>query len=494
MEKFKQFLSMRNFRKVFYLLLGSLLLASCAEERRALEPKRTVIAGFVDHFSEAANVVVVNFCDPLSEENRFAQNLTESEGAFHTEHAYAFAQNITIRFANGFVNLFVHPGDSVFVHIDGAKVNDDFINAVTFSGDNAERNEELFRWTRNSYKGGVPQFDYNAPPEVFLASVQQKLDVARDSVEAYAERTKASDFLREWAYVDQKFMIANYLMDYAAETNKWDVFTHPMFDVFNENNFQTMYFQYHLSVCMHALVWSDAEISRLFTEKKYVQGLRLTIDALLEKAPKGVVRDLMLFGYLKSGLTQMPELYEALPEIKTAFSQAYFSEKLERVIGKSKEAVPSSLSDTEGKLGEIVYLSGNGPESLPDVQLLKYFAEAYRGKVLYIDVWATWCGPCIANMEYASGLHKYFNEKDVVFINLCLDSKLENWRQAIARYNILGENYFLGENASRLFLSEHNLSGFPSYLIIDMDGKLHKPAPHPTDSEAAIKKIESCFK
>ena len=63
---------MRNFRKVFYLLLGSLLLVCCAEERRALEPKRTVVAGVVKNFSDEANVLIVNFCDHLSDERRFA--------------------------------------------------------------------------------------------------------------------------------------------------------------------------------------------------------------------------------------------------------------------------------------------------------------------------------------------------------------------------------------------------------------------------------------
>ena len=341
---------MKKITKVCYLILGSLFFVSCSQKENRLEPKRTVIAGVVENFSDNANALVVYFCNPLSDEEQFVQSLIKSKGCFQAEHEYIFAQNLTIRFAGRSINLFVHPGDSVFVSIDGAKIESDFANAVTFSGDNSKLNKELYLWCDYSYNTIPTLFDYYASPEDFLASVKKTFDIAQDSIRAYAKKNGMSNSLRKWAFIDHKFSVTNHLMHYNAGASTWDVFTNAIFDVFNENNFQTMYFPIYLSVCMNTFIESDAEILRLFTEKKHAQVFQLIIKRLHEKVPKGIVRDMMLFSILKNGLTEMPELYDALPEIKIAFSQKFFNKKLDEIVKKNKvpgQALSETLLNTD---------------------------------------------------------------------------------------------------------------------------------------------------
>ena len=486
---------MNNLRKIFYLMLVSVLCFACSQDKNRLEPKRTVIAGVVKNFTD--EVVLINYCDYFSDKRRFAPNLSESNGYFQTEHEYLFAQNITIRFANRFINLFVHPGDSVFVTIDANEVRNNFNNAITFSGDNSKLNQELFIWHNYSsqlFNQNIPQFDNNASPEVFLASVKREFEKAQDTIKAYSKRTGMSDFLEKWAYIDNKFTIANDLMDYNnQEANRWDIFTNPIFDVFNEKNFQTMYFPYHLGVCMNALTSQyQVEIRRLASEGQYLPIIELVIEKLFEKAPKGVVRDVMLFGFLKGLITEMPELYDSIP--KTVFSQNYFIKELERLAEQNKSiAQAAKLSEAERQLGGILYLENDKIEELPNVTLLSFLSDKYKGKVLYIDVWATWCGPCMEEFKSTPNLHNHFKDKDVVFVNLCLSSNIDSWKPTILRNNVSGENYFLDEKASQLFMGDNNLGGFPSYLIIDKNGEIHYSAPRPSDLESAIKKIESCL-
>ena len=489
---------MKNLEKLFFLIFGISLFFSCSQEKNKLEPKKTVISGVVNNFSDNVSVLVVNYCNPLSDERKFAQNLNESNGCFHTVHEYVFAQNLTISFANKFINLFIYPGDSIFVSIDANEIQRNFNNAVAFAGDNYELNNELFLWTNYLYfiyNKNFPQYDDNTSPDDFFASVKQSFEKAQDSIAAYSKKKNMSDFSKQWAYIDFKYIIANYLMGYDnPEANRWEVFTNPIFDVFNENNFQTMNFQYHLPVCMSALANSDVEISRLFSEEKYVAAIRLTIEKLIEKTPKGVVRDYMLLKILES-MQEMPELYDSIPDIKAKFSQDFFHKKLEEVVEKSKNIEQIlKLSDKERQLDEIFYMTESGSEKLHNVKLLNYFTEKYKGKVLYIDVWATWCGPCLGGFKVTPTLHNYFEGKDVVFVNLCLASNIETWKPTIEENNIDGENYFLGNNATQLFMAEHNLPGYPSYLLIDKNGELHKPVPRPSDLESAIRKIESCLK
>jgi thiol-disulfide isomerase/thioredoxin len=486
-------MNLKNLTKISYLVLCGVFLFACSQRERQLESKRTIIAGVVNNFSDNANTITVFDWNPLSEGGRFLQNLSESNGYFRAEHEYVFAQNLSILFANQFINLFVHPGDSVFISIDADKIPHDFANAITFSGNNAELNKELFLWTNYSYP--ILNFDIEldyTSPETLLASLKREFERAQEAINLYSERVGMSDFLKNWALIDRKFIIANDLVAREFENGDqitWSIFTDPIFDVFNENNFQTGIFQYHLGAGMHVLVQSDAEISRLGSESDYISATRLFVEKLQEKAPKGVVRDVMLFNFLKRIINNTPELYESVPEIETFFSQNFFNIELKKLIERFGQ--PQMLSETERTLSGISYLENGTIRNLPEVRILNYLADKHEGKVLYIDVWATWCAPCIEEFRFAKNLYRHFEDKDVVFINLCLLSNFESWIPTIERHNIGGENYFFNMGESQLFMSDNNLQGFPSFFIIDKNREIHRSVPRPSDTEAAIRKIES---
>lgn len=429
-------------KKVFYLVAAALIAGACSQQK-PLEARRTVIAGVVEHFSDNNANVMVNYCDPLSDESRFTQDLRQSDGSFHTEHDYVFAQNITIRFAERFINLFVNPGDSVFVTIDASCMADDPASAVSFSGDNAQSNHELYGWTLYSFEQPSAKLDLTAPQEELLAALKRNFDAARDSIDAYAARTGMSDFVKQWALKDHKFIVTNQLWDYNnPQADKWAVFTDPIFDVFNVNNFQTIYFPPHLSLCAAALMEGDEQVERLISENRMIPAVRILKEKLFERAPEGTVRDMMLFETVKYVMEQIPELYDSIPELRMAFSQPLFAEKLAAIAADRAPAQPT----TAGVTGEVFFLNDRQLRQLPEVNLLDYLRGKYEGKVLYIDVWATWCSPCIEQFQFAKTLHSHFAGKQMLFVNLCLSSDLEAWQPAITKHGIEGENYFLGAN------------------------------------------------
>ena len=109
---------------------------------------------------------------------------------------------------------------------------------------------------------------------------------------------------------------------------------------------------------------------------------------------------------------------------------------------------------------------------------------AYKGKVIYMDVWASWCGPCRREMPHSKKLKEKFKGKDVAFVYLSTDKNLEDWEKILKIMQLKGEHYRASSDIHKYLGSEFNLRYIPHYIIFDQEGKLVKNnAQRPSDEE-----------
>jgi thiol-disulfide isomerase/thioredoxin len=96
--------------------------------------------------------------------------------------------------------------------------------------------------------------------------------------------------------------------------------------------------------------------------------------------------------------------------------------------------------------------------------------STFKGKYIYIDVWASWCGPCCNEIPYLKRLEARMKDCDVVFVSISTDTDKEAWINKMKELNTDGIQ-LLDEGG--LFAESLNIISIPFFLIYDKEGKLH---------------------
>ncbi len=128
-------------------------------------------------------------------------------------------------------------------------------------------------------------------------------------------------------------------------------------------------------------------------------------------------------------------------------------------------------------------------------ELLRKITKPYLGKVIYIDIWGTWCGPCKMQMKYAKKVKKALKGKDIVFMYLANRSPERVWKNIIKRYELIGKNiihYNLPKEQQAMLERRLGVHSYPSYFIMDKKGNMvdMKPAV-PSQTEGLIRQLNA---
>ncbi len=182
----------------------------------------------------------------------------------------------------------------------------------------------------------------------------------------------------------------------------------------------------------------------------------------LRKMKEGSIRNSLLYDLIFTTLNadSKKEIYRAIIELST-------DEELKNQLKKlAKGSLSPTFENYENYKG--------GTTSLKD----------FKGKYVYIDVWATWCGPCKKQIPFMKKLEKKYHGKDIVFISISIDKlkDKEAWKKMVKESEMTGIQLLADKNWKSDFIKSYNIKSIPRFIFLDKKGNIiDADAPIPSD-------------
>ena len=125
-----------------------------------------------------------------------------------------------------------------------------------------------------------------------------------------------------------------------------------------------------------------------------------------------------------------------------------------------------------------------------DVNGKEYTLADFRGKYVYIDVWATWCGPCRQEIPYLKKLDEDYKDAQIVFLSLSVDQDKAKWEKMVKEQSMSGVQLHIGQNSS--FQQAYKIEGIPHFILLDREGRIiDKKMSRPSMDEVTRERIEN---
>jgi len=115
--------------------------------------------------------------------------------------------------------------------------------------------------------------------------------------------------------------------------------------------------------------------------------------------------------------------------------------------------------------------------------------EDLKGKYIYIDIWATWCAPCVKQVPYLKELEENYKDKNIVFVSISVDKKEAKpvWKKMVLNKKLGGIQLFADKSFDSEFMDAYAVNSIPRFILIDPSGKIiDSEAPRPSFAKTRV--------
>jgi len=421
-------------------------------------------------------------------------------------------QDVLVSYNDERIRLLVHSGDSIHIEFESSNLK----KSIKFKGKAKEDNSLLVKFDTIPVIKRVP---FNVTMEKFKTlSPNEYLrfcdSLYQESVKAYngfIKKQKLSPVMERWMRNEVEYAFFNDKWSYPENHRQLNnIRGYWNWDVADE------YFDFQKSVQI-----SDSDLINSFTISSlinhidfggYVDRLifkesysktedghwakskkldydSLCLDGIIKHVNNNLVLQLGLCEYMggmiKRGDIKKFEKYQHL--FAEYITNQHLKEQLLSYYRETKLRFENPALNTKAILKEI---SNTPAKSIIDSILLNN-----KGKVIYVDCWATWCGPCRAEIPYSKELMMKLKDLPVSFVFLCFESEKDKWKAEVEKSKLGGTHYFIPKVSEAYFKKAFSITSYPTYMLFDKNGNLiSNNTSRPSDQDKIIEIIKQLTK
>jgi thiol-disulfide isomerase/thioredoxin len=378
---------------------------------------------------------------------------------------------IQIRFKSGHIgrSYFVHPNDTLNIY---------FVNNIPKVRLSDTRREKEFQFMNDLY------FNIKESDQFGLKVLSKSISLSERN--SYFENI----YKKQLDYLNQNCVKYN-LSESFKKLFRLFIFSHLIINKYEgqiyKYKFASEIKDFYRSEFSHYIdSFNCIELSSTIEYKKAAmivsnvlsQGKRASFEEINHLFPDTRIKNFLLSKYF----------YDALNSNDTSinrYMKKYFS-ICDDPVYKSRIKTLYNLKKGRIELNsheKVSLINANG-ERIP----FRDFLKKNIGKVIYVDFWATWCGPCIKEMPYSEILRRQFRNKDVVFMFISIDEDYLLWKEDLVTKSLSGvKGNFIFENPQNAITEMLKLTAIPRYLIVDKKGNFYQlNAPRPSEDETRL--------
>ncbi|MEW5844997.1 MAG: TlpA disulfide reductase family protein [Bacteroidota bacterium] len=429
------------------------------------EPKQTTLAGRYINGNDNKVIVIGNDAiDTIS--------LT-SDGMFAYKVMLGSPTMLKVQYGRTKTMVYLEPGDSSYIELD---VNN--TDGITFSGSNNELNQNIrsrSKELQGIWRGWRDLFSLNANEfGLKIDSISKSLFSKTDSLKAKSKEFAEMEANRiRYFLLNVRSQYPEFSARLSGKEFNPDSADYSFFDNVDMNNGE------HLSYDEYAsLVETYAQLRLQKTqnfkelyEKPAQERLPILFSMIDSIFTNPKIRDYVKKQFLMEEIQfgEFWKLNDIYANYLAACTTPVYKQEVQSVYQEKMKIAPGNDAPA------FTYNDINGKSvSLTD----------FRGKLVYIDFWATWCGPCRGEIPHLDKLEKDYKGKKIVFVKISLDDDMEAWRKMVAEKKLGGVQLHAEGAWSSEAAKNYQIKGIPTFVLIGADGKIISPsAPRPSSEE-----------
>jgi thiol-disulfide isomerase/thioredoxin len=498
-------------KQTLLIFTSFLILSSCnLNENKKLESQsgkfypeveqRSVIIGQITNINDfigASRKIELAVDDITIDQQHLFETTIDDSGKFVFDIPLYHSTNTYLNYGDGRITPYLFPNDTLYLECNIDRKNFRIgIESGKFDEKHEKFQNQFFKQSHWIHYKQINPFRNNLSQDLAPQELKHKYltfeKLLLKRIENRVKRDSLNGLLEDYLINSAKYSIyqsiislGKQIMDYEERHKFYSFITDSV--AFNKNAMVSSDYQ-------HFLNWYRFDVEQ--GKSWRVDTVGKTREAIIHEAinmklytamsiREGLWGEILAANIINNETRMREEvLDEYIVQIYYDYATSNFKDQYIRQISQSlckssNEKIKEILSLTIPKEAKLFKNDSMSGEDLFDNILTEN-----KGKVIFIDIWGTWCAPCKQEIPDAIRVHEIFKDKNVSFVYLCCRSKDEPWEKVIKQYQIGGNHYLLNAEQYAFIENKFSISGIPHFLLINKYGDVaNGDAPRPSNDK-----------